>query len=135
MFSDQLRKIDEAPHKSLLLVAAGLVIACQLVAMALVAGEQVHKAQMRGNSQASRDVAVASCVESSRGVAVKDCFRLGSSPLEPGQDTNPAESFVQYSVVPATAALDTLAPPAIPVTPALSAAAKRAIVPASFSVR
>lgn len=129
MFSDHLRKIDEAPHKSLLLVAAGLVIACQLIAMALVAGEQVEKAQMRGNSQASRDVAMASCVESSRGVAVKDCFRLGSSQLDPSQGTNFAEGFAQYSVVPATAALDTLVPPA------LSVGAKRAIVPASFSVR
>ena len=67
MFSDHLRKIDDAPHKTLLLVAAGLVMACQLVAMALVAGEQVQKAQMRGDSQASRQVAVASCVEPKSG--------------------------------------------------------------------
>lgn len=135
MFSDHLRKIDEAPHKSLLLVAAGLVIACQLVAMAWVAGEQVQKAQTRGNSQASRDVAVASCVESSRGVAVKDCFQLGRSQLERGQDASPADSFAQDSAVPAAAALDSLAAPTIPGTPAISAGVRQAIGPASFAVR
>jgi hypothetical protein len=101
MFSDHLRKIDEAPHKTLLLVAAGLVMVCQLVAMALVAGEQVQKAQMRGDSQASRQVAVASCVETSRGVAVKDCFRLGSSELEavvtPATSTGAITGFMPAS--------------------------------------
>lgn len=87
MFSDHLRKIDQAPHKTLLLVAAGLVIVCQLVAMALVAGEQVQKAQMRGNNDVSRQAAVASCVEASRGVEIKGCFLIGSSELEIQRDS------------------------------------------------
>lgn len=84
MFSDHLRKIDQAPNKTLLLVASGLVIVCQLVAMALVAGEQVQKAQMRGDSDASRQAVVASCVESSRGMAVKGCLLLGNPGFETG---------------------------------------------------
>ena len=79
MFSDHLRKIDNAPHRTLLLISAGLVMVCQLVAMALVAGEQVQKAQMRGDSQASRQVAFASCVETSRGLAVKECSQAGGA--------------------------------------------------------
>lgn len=81
MFSDHLQKIDQAPHKTLLLVASGLVIVCQLVAMALVAGEQVQKAQMRGDHEASHQAAIATCIESSKGVSVKDCSFLSSSGL------------------------------------------------------
>ena len=101
MFSYHLRKIDEAPHKTLLLVAAGLVMVCQLVAMALVAGEQVQKAQMRGDSQASRQVAMATCIETSRGVAVKGCFQLGSYDLEtiaaPATSADATPGFVSTS--------------------------------------
>lgn len=129
MFSDQLRKIDEAPPKILLLVAAGLVMACQLVAMALVAGEQVQKAQMRGDSQASRQMAVASCVESSRGVAVKDCFRPGSVGLEIHQDRFTAKRSVQYGAASEAGEIDTTA------TPATSAAAITGFTPASFAAR
>ena len=98
MFSDRLRKIDQAPHKTLLLVASGLVIVCQLVAMALVAGEQVQKAQMRGDSDASRQAAVASCVETSRGVAVKNCFLLGSSGSETQHDGLVSEAIAVPSI-------------------------------------
>ena len=98
MFSDHLRKIDQAPHKTLLIVAAGLVIMCQLVAMGLVAGEQVQKAQMRGNNDASRQAAVASCVEVSRGAEVKGCFLLGSSDLETQQSAVTHEGFMSVSL-------------------------------------
>lgn len=98
MFSDHLRKIDQAPHKTLLLAASGLVIVCQLVAMALVAGEQVQKAQMRGDSDASRQAAVASCVEASRGVAVKGCFLLGSSGSETRHDGLVSEAIAVPSI-------------------------------------
>ncbi len=79
MFSDHLRKVDEAPTKTLLLIAAGLVIVCQLVAMVLVADGQVEKAQMREASQASARAATAWCVESSRGAALRECDRPSTS--------------------------------------------------------
>ena len=79
MFSDHLRVIDEAPTKTLLLIAAGLVIVCQLVAMVMVAGGQVEKAQLREASQASARAATAGCIESSWGAALRDCDRTASS--------------------------------------------------------
>ena len=79
MSSDFLRIIDEAPTKTLLLIAAGLVIACQLVAMVMVAGGQVEKAQLREATQASARAATVWCVESSTGAALKDCGRTESS--------------------------------------------------------
>ncbi len=76
MFSDHLQIIDNAPAKKMLFVAAGLVLVCQLVAMALVAEGQVEKAHVREASQASFQAAMASCIESSRGIDLNDCARL-----------------------------------------------------------
>lgn len=127
MFSDHLRKIDEAPHKILLLVAAGLVMVCQLVAMALVAGEQVQKAQMRGDSQTSRQVAVASCVESSRGVAVKDCFQLARPELEVQQETRQANNSRHHNVASEAVEIGTVAAPA--------QGSMQSFIPAFFAAR
>ncbi len=79
MLSDNFRAIDEAPTKTLLLIAAGLVIVCQLVAMVMVADGQVEKAQIREASRASARAAIAGCIESSHGAALKDCDRTASS--------------------------------------------------------
>lgn len=73
MFSDHLRKIDHASGKTLFLIAAGLVIICQLVAMVLVAQGQVDKAHMRETSQASERTAIAWCVETSYGAELRGC--------------------------------------------------------------
>ena len=129
MFSDHLRKIDEASPRILLLVAAALVMVCQLVAMALVAGEQVQKAQMRGDSQASRHVAIASCVESSRGVAVKDCFQLGSSDLETRHDADRVKGSAQSGAASEAAELETVA------TSATSVGTMMGFISASFAAR
>ena len=79
MFSDHLRKIDDSPIKALLLIGAGLLIICQLVAMVLVADGQVEKAQLREASQASARAATAWCLESNRGAALSECGRLSAS--------------------------------------------------------
>ncbi len=76
MFSDHLQIIDNAPAKKMFLFAAGLVLVCQLVAMVLVAEGQVEKAHAREASQASFQAAMASCIENSRGIELKDCTRL-----------------------------------------------------------
>ena len=83
MFSDHLQKIDHASGKTMLLIAAGLVIVCQLVAMVLVSQGQVEKAQAREASQASARAALSWCVESSRGAALKDCDRPSPSSSAP----------------------------------------------------
>ena len=83
MFSDHLQKIDHTSGKTMLLIAAGLVIVCQLVAMVLVSQGQVEKAQAREASQASARAALSWCVESSRGAALKDCDRPSPSSSAP----------------------------------------------------
>lgn len=76
MFSDHLQIIDNAPPKKMLFAAAGLLVVCQLVALALVAEGQVEKAHVRDANQASFQAAMALCIESSRGIDLKDCARL-----------------------------------------------------------
>ena len=73
MFSNHLRKVDHKSGKTLLLIAGGLLIVCQLVAMVLVTQGQVEKAQVREASQASERTAIAWCVETSRGVEIRSC--------------------------------------------------------------
>jgi hypothetical protein len=129
MFSDHPRKIDNTLPRILLWVAAGLVMVCQLVAMALVAGEQVQKAQMRGSSQASRQVAVASCVETSRGAAVRECLRLGSADLQGLPDTDLVNRSVEYGASFEPDRLDNVTAPATP------SRVLAGFVPASFAAR
>ena len=83
MFSDHLRKIDNASGKTLLLVAAGLAIVCQLVAMVIVAQGQVDKAYMREASQAIERTAIAGCVETSYGAKLKSCANRLTTVAEP----------------------------------------------------
>ena len=88
MFSDHLRKIDDASAKTLLMIAAGLVIVCQLVAIVLVADGQVEKAQLREATLASARAATAWCVANSRGFALRDCDRMPASiSAQAGADT------------------------------------------------
>jgi hypothetical protein len=93
MFSDHLRKIDDAPAKTLLLIAAGLIIVCQLVAMVLVTGAQVEKAQLREASHASAMAVRAGCIESSRGAALRNCDTAFSSSAQVG--TGQANAITQ----------------------------------------
>ena len=63
MFSDHMRKIDTISGRTLLMLAAGLVIVCQLIAMALVADGQVKKAELRESNLNSQRLAMARCFE------------------------------------------------------------------------
>ncbi len=76
MFSDHLQKIDQASGKTLLLIAGGLVIICQLVALVLVSQGQVEKAQARENNQANQRSATAWCFETSHGTELRSCATL-----------------------------------------------------------
>lgn len=90
MFSDHFRKIDEVPARTLLLIAAGLVIVCQLVAMVMVTGGQVEKAQLREASQASARAASVWCIETSHGAALREC--------DPGASSFSAQSDVDQTI-------------------------------------
>lgn len=74
MFSEHLRKFDELPYKTLLAVAAGLVIVCQLAAMAFVADAQVAKAKLRDDQRRAELTAIAHCMETRAGSARNSCI-------------------------------------------------------------
>ena len=100
MFSDHLRVTDPDPVRPLLVIAALLVIVCQLLAMVLVAGGQVKKAELRDASQASARSASIGCMQSSRGAALKDCDRTSlifSPEASAGQATIPPQGIALVS--------------------------------------
>lgn len=90
MFSDHLPKIDEVPSKTLFLVAAGLVILCQLAAMALVVDGQVNLAQVRDALRVSERTAINQCMESRLGAARHNCIQQAkgaNASVQDGQST------------------------------------------------
>lgn len=93
MFSDYLKKFDEMPYKTLLWVAAGLVFLCQLVAVGVVADEQVAKAKIRDYQRQTEMLAIAQCIENAAGSARQSCFRqaraMASSSLPPATGSAP----------------------------------------------
>ena len=74
MFSDHLQKVDKVPYKTLLVVAAGLVFLCQLVAMVLVVDSQVEKAEIRDAHYSSAQMVIADCSENYSGSARSRCI-------------------------------------------------------------
>lgn len=75
MFSDHMPKIEEMPYKKLLLIAAGLVILCQLAAMAFVAESQMAKAKERDSQRRAELTAISECMETSAGAARSQCIQ------------------------------------------------------------
>jgi hypothetical protein len=73
MFSDHTQQPDEPSHKVWLGVAAGQVIVCQLVPMALVVDGQVERAHARGFQYAAERSALAQCNQSSLGTERQNC--------------------------------------------------------------
>ena len=123
MFSDHLRKIDALPLKTLFGIAAGLVIVCQLVAMMLVVDGQVAKAKARDARQASEQMAVLQCMESSSGVARHSCLLQVQALAGSSQPDTPLNSQAM-----ASAARNDL--------PALSGSSPlEGFMPASFATR
>ena len=90
MFSDHLQKIDKMPYKTLLVISAGLVFLCQLVAMVLVVDSQVEKAQIRDAQSSAAQMVIADCSENYSGPARSRCIeqmqaRLAAEPVANGQ--------------------------------------------------
>ena len=73
MISDHFQKVDVISNRTLFLLAGGLVIVCQLVAMALVSDGQVKKAQVRDLGVANQQAAFAQCLEASVGNEGQRC--------------------------------------------------------------
>ena len=91
MFSDHLRKINAIPRRTLLGVAGGFLILCQLVALAMVADEQVKKAQARETQRTSERIATAHCMESSMGAARHSCLQQAKVASLPAAVTDPRQ--------------------------------------------
>ena len=89
MFSDHMPKIEEMPYKKLLLIAAGLVILCQLAAMAFVAESQVAKAKERDSQRRTELMAISQCMETSAGAARSQCVQQARVVLPVGEDNVP----------------------------------------------
>lgn len=102
MFSEHLRKFDEMPYKTLLWVAAALVILCQLAGVAFVADAQVAKAKARDDQRRAELVAIAHCMEARAGAARNSCIQqarvvVAASP--PATESAPREPvFAEASV-------------------------------------
>ena len=96
MFSAQLKPIDKMSANKMLLLAAGLVLVCLLIAMAMVAGGQVQKAELRQLSQANFQSAFANCLQSRQGSALRDCARL-AAPSSIVQDAAPQAASDGFS--------------------------------------
>ena len=75
MFSDRLTKIDQMPYKTMLGLAAGLVMLCQLVAMVLVVEGQVKKAEARDSSLGSQRLVIAQCNQAGSASARQSCVQ------------------------------------------------------------
>jgi hypothetical protein len=128
MFSEHLRKFDEMPYKTMLLVAAGLVILCQLAAMAFVADSQVAKAKLRDEQRRAELVAIAHCMETNAGAARHNCIQQAR--VVAGASTPPAADSVPKAPAFADASASAgSAMPARPVRP------PRGFMAASFAVR
>lgn len=86
MFSEPLKKIDKVPYKTLLVIAAGLVFLCQLVAMVLVVDRHVESVQIRKSKDSSVQMAIADCAENYTGSNRTRCLeqmkgRLAADPV------------------------------------------------------
>lgn len=68
------------------MVAAGLVLLCQLAAMALVVDGQMNLAQVRDALRISQRTAVIHCMESSLGSTRHSCIEQATAANAPAQD-------------------------------------------------
>lgn len=122
MFSASLKKIDHMPFKTMLALAACLVIICQLIAMALVVEGQVRKAEARDSSLDSRRTAIAQCNQAGTAAARQSCVQQTQAAFSTPQE--PASGRVQ----------------ALAISPQLDSAdavagKEQGLMPASFTMR
>jgi hypothetical protein len=120
MFSDHLPKIDEVPGRTLFMVAAGLVILCQLVAMTLVVDGQVNMVQVRDAKRVSERAAISQCMESSLAATRHSCIQQAKAANARAQDGKNTQALAD------TEESDITALPASPV---------QGLMPPSFAPR
>lgn len=123
MFSDHLKKIDHMPYKTMLGMAACLVILCQLVAMVLVVDGQVRKAEARDSSRGSQRLAIDRCNEASSAATRQSCIQQTMAASSPPHDS---ETATQVQALANSAPLD---------SGGTSTGKVQVFLPASFTIR
>ncbi len=123
MFFDHLKKIDHMPYRTMLGLAACLVILCQLVAMVLVVDGQVRKAKARDSSLGSQRLAIAQCNEASSAAARQSCIQQTIAASSPPHDP---EAATQVQTLANSAPFD---------SGGVSTGKVQAFMPASFTIR
>ena len=71
MFPEHLKKVTRFPTLGLMMLAGGLVVVCQLLAMVMVAGNPLQNAGVRDLQQ----VAFADCIQRSTSASRHGCIR------------------------------------------------------------
>jgi len=100
MFSEHIKKEEHAAGQNLLVIAGFLVVVCQLVALALVANEQVEKAQIRDAKLGTARAVMAQCLESSAGFERHQCilqYRDESEASIFAQSNRAPQNFLQQT--------------------------------------
>ncbi len=134
MFSDYERHNNKSkgmPGRYWFLVAAGIVIICQLIALILLADSQVAKAKVRDELLSAQRLAIAQCIEANIGTKRHNCIRgvsvASASPAQhrqSGKDIQPARLPVTITAL--AIEVDT------PVAPSIKV---ESVMPAALSVR
>ena len=78
-------KLSRFPQAGLLLAAAGLVIVCQLVAVAMVADKQVQRAGVRDLQRVAQQASLADCIQRSTGANRHGCIRQSQLESDSGE--------------------------------------------------
>ncbi len=71
MLFNHFQKLTRFPRLGLMMLAAGLVMVCQLLAVVMVGGNPVQKTSVRDLQQ----VALTGCIQRSSAVSRHDCIR------------------------------------------------------------
>lgn len=123
MFSASLKKIDHMPFKTMLALAACLVIICQLIAMALVVEGQVRKAEARDSSLDSRRTAIAQCNQAGTAAARQSCVQQTQAAFSTPQEPEASVRVQALAISPQLDRADAVA------------GKEQGLMPASFTMR
>ncbi|MDO8385902.1 MAG: hypothetical protein Q7T13_05800 [Polaromonas sp.] len=105
MFSSHLPKVHTVPREYLFAGAGLLLVVGMLVGIAMVAGGQVKKAELRESMLASQRTAMVQCMETLGGAELNKCIiQAQASPDAAGRTTladNSGSSFSRSTAVSA----------------------------------
>lgn len=117
MFSSHLPTVHTVPREYLFAGAGLLLVISMLVGIAMVAGGQVKKAELRESMLASQRTAIVQCMETLGGAALNKCIIQAQASPDAANRTTLAENSGSFSR-----------------STAVSASSGQALIPVAFSV-